>query len=141
MDKYQNRTLEDLRSSYRAIGRKLDALHIEAAIAVEVLPLKPGRKFWVATEIDWEDPRIPGHLKQKVFELSEKHYQLGQVIGKREAIEKDDLPRWEARQVAYGWLNVLGDEADNWLIKHHLTTVSLTESLLENPNFLEEVFE
>lgn len=140
MEKYQGRSLEDLRSSYRAIGRKLDDLRIEAAIAVEILPLKPGRRFWCADEIDWDDPRIPEHLKQKVFDLCDKHYQLGQTIGKREAICDGDLPRWEARQVAYGWLNILGEQGStDWLIKHHLTTVTLTEAILENPNFLEEM--
>ena len=139
MDKYEGRSLEDLRSSYRAIDRRLDQLRIEAAIAVEVLPLKPGRKFWTADEIDWDDPRISEHLKQKVFDLCEKHTQLYKTITRREAIENDDLPRWEARQVAYGWLHVLGDEANDWLIAHKLSTISLTEAILENPQFLEEV--
>ena len=50
--KYQNRTLEDLKSSLRAVNHKLDNLRIEAAQIVGVLPLKPDCKFWVATEID-----------------------------------------------------------------------------------------
>lgn len=132
------RSLEDLRSSYRAVEKKIDSLTSDAATLLGILPLKPGRKFWSSTEIDWNDPRLQP-LKGKYDELTEKHRKLYLEIGRLEAIRDDDLPRWEAQQVAYGWLHVLGDDGNRWLLDHKLTTISLTEKILENPNFLEEV--
>ena len=134
-----DRSLEDLRSSVRAIEHKLDNLRMDAAIAVGVLPLKPGHKFWVATEIDWDDPKIPREIHDKYFSLLDKRYELNYQAARREAEEKNELPRFEARQVAYGWLKILGDKSDAWLIEHHLTTITLTEEILNNPGFLEEV--
>lgn len=132
------RSLEDLRSSYRAVEHKLDSLNMDAASILDILPLQPGRKFWSSTEIDWNDPRLQP-LKGKYDELTEKHRKLSQEIGRREAIRDDDLPRWGAKQVAYDWLHILGDDGNRWLLDHKLTTITLTEKILENPNFLEEV--
>lgn len=133
------RSLESLKSSVRAIDHKLENLRIDAALLVGVLPLKPGRRFWVATEIDWDDPKIPEDLHENYFSLVEKRYVLNYQAEKMEAEQKNELPRFEAEQIAYKWLNILGDDGNNWLIEHHLTTISLTEAILKNPNFLEEV--
>jgi hypothetical protein len=138
MDKYHGRSLEDLRSSYRAIGKKLDNIRMDAAILTNILPLPEGKRFWVADEIQWDDPRLDD-IRDKFFSLLEKHHDLERTIGRLEAIRDNDLPRWEARQTAYGWLNILGDDGNDWLIQHNLTTVTLTEAILLNPQFLEEM--
>jgi len=132
------RSLEDLRSSYRAIGKKLDNLRMDAAIMVGILPLAPGRRVWVADEIDWDDPKLD-QLRETFFSLLNKHHRLEIEIGRREALRDNNYPRWLAEREAYGWLNILGDESNDWLIEHGLTTVTLTEKILRNPKFLEEV--
>ncbi|MBQ6344978.1 MAG: hypothetical protein IJI96_02585 [Methanobrevibacter sp.] len=132
------RSLESLKGSYRAIGRKLESMRMDAAIQVGILPLSEGKPFWLAEEIDWDDPRL-SDMKEKFFFFLDKHYELGNQVGRLEAIQANDLPRWEAEQVAYGWLNILGDKSNAWLIEHKLNTFSLTEAILNNPNFLQEV--
>lgn len=134
-----NRSVEDLKSSVRAIDHKLDNLRMDAARCTGILPLKPGRKFWVATEINWDDPKIPEQIHTKYFGLLEKRSTLSYQAEKMEAEKNNELPRFEAREIAYNWLHVLGTEANAWLIEHQLSTVTLTEEILKNPNFLEEM--
>lgn len=134
-----SRSLEDLRSSVRAIDRRIETMHMDAALLTGILPLPEGRKLWSSSEIVWEDHRIPDDMRTTYFSLLGKRYNLNQKVTKMEAIRDNDLPRWEARNIAYGWLHILGERGNDWLIEHKLTTVSLTEAILRNPNFLEEV--
>lgn len=141
--KFQNRSLEDLKSSHRAIQNKLDSLREEAAIITGVLPLKPGRKFWVADEIDWDDPKLEG-IKDTYFELKDTSSSLAYHVGRLEAIKNDELPLWEAKVKAITFLednfNGIEEEAE-FFRKNNLVRgySSLKWNLLRNPNFLEGV--
>ena len=133
---YTGRSLEDLKSSKRAIIRKMDDLTQEAAIITGILPLKPGRKFWCVGEINWDDSRLTA-IRKTYFELAEKAANLETAIAK---LENDNLH--EARKKANHFLttsfNSFEDEA-KWLKKHGLNGLSLAEKILQNPNFLSEV--
>ena len=135
---YTGRSLEDLKSSKRAIIRKMDDLTQEAAIITGILPLKPGRKFWCVGEINWDDSRLTA-IRKTYFELAEKADNLNDEIEKR---ENENLHRHEARKKANHFLttsfNSFEDEA-KWLKKHGLNGLSLAEKILQNPNFLSEV--
>lgn len=134
-----SRSLEDLRSSVRAIDRRIETMHMDAALLTGILPLKSGRKLWSSSEIDWDDPKISEDMRTTYFSLLGKRYALNQKVTRMEAVRDNDLPRWEARNIAYGWLHVLGERGNDWLIEHKLTTVTLTEEILRNPDFLEEM--
>ena len=133
------RSLEDLKSSVRALDRKIEQIQMDAALLTGVLPLPEGRKLWSTTEINWDDHNIPGDMKDNYMDLLRKRYALNKQASRMEAEKDGELPRWEARELAYNWLNCLGDKGNDWLLEHNLTTVSLTEEILRNPNFLEEV--
>ena len=133
---YPGRSLEDLKSSKRAIIRKMDDLTQEAAIITGILPLQNGRKMWCVSEINWNDSRLTA-IRKTYFELAEKAANLETAIAK---LENDNLH--EARKKANHFLttsfNSFEDEA-KWLKKHGLNGLSLAEKILENPNFLSEV--
>ena len=133
---YTGRSLEDLKSSKRAIFRKMDDLTQEAAIITGILPVKPGRKFWCVSEINWEDSRLTA-IRKTYFELAEKAANLDDAIAK---LENDNLH--EARKKANHFLSTsftsFEDEA-KWLKKNNLNGLSLAEKIIENPNFLSEV--
>ena len=133
---YPGRSLEDLKSSNRAIYRKMDDLTQEAAIITGILPLKPGRKFWCVSEINWDDSRLTA-IRKTYFSMAEKAANLETAIAK---LENDNLH--EARKKANHFLttsfNSFEDEA-KWLKKNNLNGLSLAEKILQNPNFLSEV--
>lgn len=141
--KYQERSLEDLKSSLRAVNHKIDNLKIDAAIIVGVLPLKPGRKFWIATEIDWEDSRLD-HLRPDYFRLLDAAYELNHITGRLEAESKGELEKWEIYTKIDSFLNTnfkTFTEEVEFFKKNNLVRglSSLREEVLRNPNYLNEV--
>lgn len=140
--KYEGRTIEDLKSSQRAIERSIDNYHMEFAKLVGILPLKSGRKFWILGELDINDPRINPAQRERYLDLVTKNHNLLEYIGRQEAIRDDDLPRYLARKKANIFLttnfNSFEEEAQ-WLQQHGLNGLTLAEKILENPDFLEEV--
>ena len=142
-NRYEGRSLEDLKSSLRAVNLKLDDIRMEAAKIVGVLPLKPGRKFWVATEIDWEDSRLD-HLREKYFYLLDAAYELQHITGKLEAEANDELEQWEIYNEIDSFLTTnfkTFDEEVEFFKKNNLVRglSSLREEVLRNPNYLNEV--
>ena len=142
-NRYEGRSLEDLKSSLSAVNLKIDNIKIDAAIIVGVLPLKPGRKFWIEEEIDWEDPRLD-HLRQDYFKLVDTAYELRHITGKLEAESKGELEQWEIYNKIDSFLNTnfnTFDEEVEFFKKNNLVRglSSLREEVLKNPNFLEEV--
>lgn len=134
---YTGRSLEDLKTSKRLVTRKMDELTQEAAIITGILPVKPGRKFWCVTEINWEDSRLTA-IRKTYFELAKKAANLETAIAKLE----DNLQRHEARKKANHFLSTSFtsfEDAAKWLKKNNLNGLSLAEKILENPNFLSEV--
>lgn len=141
--KYQGRSLEDLKSSLRAVNHKIDNIKIDAAILVGVLPLKPGRKFWIATEIDWDDSRLD-HLRPDYFRLLNAAYELDHITGRLEAESNDELEKWEVYNKIDLFLNTnfkTFAEELRFFKRNNLTRglSSLREKVLENPDYLDEV--
>lgn len=135
---YAGRNLEDLKSSKRAVIRKMDDITQQAAIITGILPLTPGRKFWCVTEINWDDPNLKG-LRETYFKLAKTVSNLEDAIAN---LEEDNIQRYEASKKANQFLveSFESWEAEaKWLKEHGLNTISLTEKILENPNFLAEV--
>lgn len=142
-NRYEGRSLEDLKSSLRAVNLKIDSIKMDAAQIVGVLPLKPGRKFWVATEIDWEDPRLD-HLRPEYFRLLDAAYELDHITGKLEAESRGELEQWEIYTEIDSFLNTnfkTFDEEVEFFKKNNLVRglSSLRAEVLKNPNYLNEV--
>lgn len=142
-NRYEGRSLEDLKSSLRAVNLKIDSIKMDAAQIVGVLPLKPGRKFWVATEIDWEDPRLD-HLRPEYFRLLDAAYELDHITGKLEAESRGELEQWEIYTEIDSFLNTnfkTFDEEVEFFKKNNLVAglSSLRAEVLKNPNYLNEV--
>lgn len=135
---YPGRSLEDLKSSRRAVQKSIDDIAQQAAIITEILPLKPGRKFWCVTEIDWADIRLSA-LRESYFELIQKASNFDDTIA---CLENDDWDRYMARKKANKFLSSnfssLEEEAE-WLRRFNLNALTLAEEILKNPNFLSEV--
>lgn len=141
--KFQNRSLEDIKSSYRAVQHKIDSIRNEAAIITGILPLKPGRKFWVADEINWDDPKV-ADLRETYFELISTSKILTPHISRLEAQKSGNLEVWKAKQKGERFLkdNFSSIEEETAFFKKNNLVrgySSLTEALLSNPNFLNEV--
>lgn len=141
--KYQNRSIEDLKSSLHAINLKLDNLRMDAAITVGVLPLKPGRKFWVATEIDWNDSRLDP-IRSEFLRLVDSAYELQKIINKLEAEANNTLTQWELYETIDEFLETnfkTFSEELRFYKRNNLTRglSSLREECLRNPNYLDEV--
>lgn len=141
--KYQGRSLEDLKSSLRAVNLKIDNIKMDAAQIVGVLPLKPGRKFWVATEIDWSDSRLD-HLRPDYFRLLDSVYQLQHITSRLEAESNGELEKWEIYNEIDEFLKTnfkTFAEELRFFKRNNLTRglSSLREKCLENPDYLEEV--
>lgn len=142
-NRYEGRSLEDLKSSLRAVNLKIDSIKMDAAQIVGVLPLKPGRKFWVATEIDWEDPRLD-HLRPEYFRLLDAAYELDHITGKLEAESRGELEQWKIYTEIDSFLNTnfkTFDEEVEFFKKNNLVRglSSLRAEVLKNPNYLNEV--
>ena len=140
---FEGRSLEDLKSSLHAIDGKIDDLKMDAAIILGILPLDETRRFWVATEINWNDSRLD-HLRDTFFEYVKKSYEFTTYIGRLEAIEGNYLEYFEAEQKALKFLsenfNSFDDEV-KFFKKNNLIRgmSSLKEELVRNPKFLEGV--
>lgn len=117
----------------KGIGHKIEKYQQKAATILGILPLKPGRKFWSSTEIDWEDPRLD-HIREPYFELCAKYSKVQDSL---ELSERDAALK-KANHFLNTSFNSFEEEA-KWLKKHGLNTFSLAEKILENPNFLSEV--
>ena len=141
--KYQGRSLEDLRSSLRAVNRKIDNIRMDAARLVGILPLKPGRRFWVATEIDWTDTRLDS-IRDKYFQLLDTAYELEHTLGKIEAETNNRCAQWKTyikinRFLADNFKTF--EEEELFFKKNNLVrgVMSLREKIAENPDYLDEV--
>ena len=106
---YEGRSLEDLKSSYRLLVRKSDTLASEAA-SRQGLP-KTGQRFFISGQIDWDNPNV-ADIKPKYFDAVEKAGELNTEIGRLEAIQDNDLHRWEARQKANHFIYTNFDTPD-----------------------------
>ena len=124
--------LDEKKMILRALQRKRDSLAVEIATRLDL----PRR--WVMADVDLDDPRIVD-LKEKLLSTERKIYHTEDEVEFLEAKRDGEIDRYNARKIAYDWLHLLGDEGNQWLIDHKLTTVTLTEEILKNPNFLEEV--
>lgn len=137
---FEDRSLEDLKTSYRLLVRKSDDLASEAA-SRQGLP-KNGQRFFISGQIDWDNPNV-SDIKPKYFDAVEKAGELNTHIGRLEAIQDNDLPRWEARQKANHFIYTnfnTPDETKKWLREHDCITIfDLAEKILVNPDYLEEV--
>ena len=141
--KYQGRSLEDLRSSLRAINHRLDSIRMEAANITGILPLKPERKIWTADEIQWDDPKL-ADIKDTYFELCETASKLTHHVSELEAKKSGNLTVWKAKQKGEIFLRIHFhsiEEEKRFFEKNnlHRGMSSLTEAILTNPNFLDEV--
>ncbi|MBQ2651933.1 MAG: hypothetical protein IJF83_00105 [Methanobrevibacter sp.] len=142
MEKYSDRTDEDLRSSARAITRRLDDLHMDAAIITGVLPLQPGKKFWTLDEINWDDPKLQKtDIEKQCKELAQKRYELTNVVNLRKAIKEDNVISLLAKDKAYTWgAKHSLEELVTFFEQNnlHLGFGSLIPILEQNPHYLDE---
>lgn len=142
-NKYQGRSLEDLKSSLRAVNHKIDDLNMEAATIVGILPLPADRQIWSSTEIDWNDPRLD-NLRETFFNYVDTAYELEHVIGKLDAENNNTVCEWEVYNRIDKFLNenfnTFTEEVE-FFKKNNLVRglCSLRERVLENPDYLREV--
>ena len=140
---YENRSLEDLRSSYRAVTKKIETMQCEAAEIVGIIPLPEHKKFWVSTEINWDDTRLD-HMRDEYLKLLDTAYELHHVVEKLHATQTNTLEQYQIYQEIDEFLSAnfnTFDEEIAFFKKNNLVRglSSLREKVLENPAYLEEV--
>lgn len=144
LHKYQGRSLEDLKSSLRAVNHQIDKMRMDAAETLGIFnTLCKEKPFWTADEINWDDPKIV-HLKPKFFHLLDTAYELEHIAGKLEATQNGTLEQFEIYEKIDKFLATnfkTFEEEVEFFRKNNLVAglSSLREAVLENPNFLEEV--
>ncbi len=143
LSQYSGRSIEDLKSSYRAIQNRIDSMHLDAAIQTGIIPLPEGKMFWTSNEINWNDPRLDD-TRETYFKLLNKAADLRYVINYREAEESNTLEQF-----------LLYEEIDEFISRNFNSfkelvefyqrnnlirgLSSLREKCLENPDYLTEV--
>jgi len=143
LSKYSGRSIEDLKSSYYAIQKRIDSMHVDAAILTGIIPLPEGKAFWSSNEINWNDSRLD-NTRETYFKLLRKSSDLRYVINYREAEESNTLEQF-----------LLYEEIDEFISRNFNSfkelvefyqrnnlirgLSSLREKCLENPDYLTEV--
>lgn len=111
-------SLEDMKTRYRALSRKYDAL-----------------KYKFIDHISWEDFEIL--TTDDFLELKETYLLKKNLYWE---IHKQEKPGDHASEQAYRFLNSMPhNEQVDFLMKHELTTHELINKINENPNFIKEV--
>lgn len=111
-------SIEDMKTEYRALGRRFDELKYQFLDAIGA------EDFEVLTSDDF-------------LELKEVYILKKNLYWKIHALEN---PNDTATETAYRFLNSMShNEGNDFLMKHGLTTHDLIHKLEENPNFIEEV--
>ena len=133
-----NPTLDDKKSSLRAIQRRRDDLAAE--IGYRVRDTISSYPLWVMEQVNFDDPRL-ADIKGKFFKTEEKLRELTWEVDRLEAIRDGELPRHEAKVKVYEFLRGMGDDKNqiNFLQSYHLSTVTLTEAVLLCPKLLDDM--
>lgn len=141
---YEGRTLEDLKSSLRAVNHQIDKMRMDAAELMGIFDtLCKEKPFWTADEINWDDPKL-SQMKPKFFQLLDSSYELEHIVGKIEATQNGTLEQYKIYQEIDKFLATnfkTFDEEVEFFKKNNLVRglSSLREAMLENPNYLNEV--
>ena len=132
-----NHTLDDKKSSLRAIQRRRDDLAAEIGYCVrDTISSYP---LWVMEQVNFDDPRL-ADIKGKFFKTEEKLRELTWEVDRLEAIRDGELPRHEAKVKVYDFLGKMSeDNVISFLQAYHLSTISLTEAVLLCPALLEDM--
>ena len=130
-------TLDDKKSSLRAIQRRRDDLAAEIGYCVrDTISSYP---LWVMEQVNFDDPRL-ADIKGKFFKTEEKLRELTWEVDRLEAIRDGELPRHEAKVKVYDFLGKMSDDnVISFLQAYHLSTTSLTEAVLLCPALLEDM--
>ncbi|MBQ6512234.1 hypothetical protein [Methanobrevibacter sp.] len=126
--------LSEMKSTLRALRKKRDKVSVEIAEKLGITG------SYVISQLNLNDPRVT-HLRDELYRLESKIDELFWEIEEAEAIQNNEHDRYLARKKCTEFLGALGDKAANeFLIQNHLTTITLVEEVLKNPNFLKEKY-
>jgi len=129
-----DRELSEMKSSLRALQHKRDKLSLEIAETLGVTG------FYALSQLNLNDPRVIP-LRDQLYNVESKMDKLYWDIEEAEAIRDNEYERYLAKKQCTEFLGSLGDKAANeFLIHNNLTTITLVEKVLKNPNFLKETY-
>lgn len=132
-----NKTLDDKKSSLRALQGKRDQLAAE--IGYRVQDTISSYPLWIMDQVNFDDPRLSG-IKEKFFNIEEKLRDLTWEVDRLQAIHDGELPRHEAKVKVYDFIKKMSDDnVISFLQAYHLSTTSLTEAVLICPHLLEDM--
>ena len=124
--------VSEMKSSLRALQYKRDKISLEIAETLEV------SGFYVLSQLNLNDPRVVT-LRDQLYTVESKMDKLYWDIEEAEAVRDNEYEHYLARKQCSKFLGALGDKAANSFLKQHgLTTITLVEAVLENPDFLKE---
>jgi len=133
-----NYELQNKKATLVALNRRRDDLAAE--IGFRVKDTIPSYPLWSMRQVNFNDPRLDD-IKDDFFKIEERIYNVSREINRLEAIENNDLPRYEARVKVYDFLGKMGSDENRirFLQSHHLTTTSLIEAVYLCPGLLEDL--
>ena len=132
-----DREIGQMKTRLRAMQRKRDTLAIHVAKTLN-LP-----SVWTLEMVDWSNPEVTG-IGAEINTLDSQINELEWTISKQEAMKDGKLDYFNAKVKAYDFINrnfnTFEDEVEffkrNGLVRG---LSSLTERIVENPDYLEEV--
>lgn len=129
-----DREISEMNISLRALNSKRDKISLAIAEKLGV------KGFYGLCQLDLNDPRVI-ELRDELYDVEAKIDDLFWKIDEAEAIREDDYERHLARKQCNEFLGNLGKEANSFLIRNNLTTITLVEKVLQYPDFLKKYTE
>lgn len=134
---YTNREISQMKTRLRAMERKRDTLAIHVAKTLN-LP-----NIWTLDMVDWSNPKVAS-IKPEIDTVDKQINELSWDIDRAESIRDNNMDYYNAKVKAYDFMaeNFTNfDDEVTFFKKNGLVRgmSSLTEMILKNPNYLEEV--
>jgi len=132
-----DREIGQMKTRLRALERKRDTLAIHVAKTLN-LP-----NIWTLDMVDWNNPEVAS-IKPEIDTLDNQINELSWEIDRQESLQDGNIDYFNAKVKAHDFIQQnftnFDDEAEFYQ-KNNLVRgmSSLTQEILENPDYLEEV--
>ena len=132
-----DREIGQMKTRLRALEKRRDTLAIHVAKTLN-LP-----NIWTLEMVDWSNPEVAG-IKPEIDTVDKQINELSWDIDRAESIRDNNMDYYNAKVKAYDFMaeNFTNfDDEVTFFKKNGLVRgmSSLTEMILKNPNYLEEV--
>ena len=132
-----DREIGQLKTQLRALTRKRDSLAIHVAKTLN-LP-----SIWTLYMVDWSNPEVAA-IKPEIDAIDQKINDLSWEVSRQEALKDGNIDYFNAKVKANAFVNENFTNFDDEVAFYKKNNLvrgmsSLTEMILDNPSYLDEV--